>query len=191
MHEPSQTAPGPNWPVWSSTTVPVVVATVLLLLGLVNIVQRATQDDVEDGVLWVQRSMGVVAAEVDPGSPAGRAGVRPGDVLLAIDGQSIEAREDVHALQQAARRGARHVYTLLVLGDRRVAQVTLQPIPRGVGGLYYVLAAVGIFSLLVGATVRTRRPRKTSAEATASATVRSSCEREALLPSAWRYQRSK
>jgi membrane-associated protease RseP (regulator of RpoE activity) len=102
--------------------------------------------------------MGVVAAEVDPGSPAGRAGVRPGDVLLAIDGQSIEAREDVHALQQAARRGARHVYTLLVLGDRRVAQVTLQPIPRGVGGLYYVLAAVGIFSLLVGATVRTRRP---------------------------------
>ncbi len=157
-HEPAQIEPGRLWPVWSSTTVPVVVATVLLLLGLVNIVQRATQDDVEDGVLWVQRSMGVVAAEVDPRSPAGRAGVRPGDVLLAIDGQSIEAREDVHALQQAARPGARHVYTLLVLGDRRLAQVTLQPIPRGVGGLYYVLAAVGIFSLLVGATVRTRRP---------------------------------
>ena len=137
---------------------PVVVATVLLLLGLVNIVQRATQDDVEDGVLWVQRSTGVVAAEVDARSPAGRAGVRPGDVLLAIDGQSIEARDDVHALQQSAQRGARHVYTLLALGDRRVAQVTLQPIPRGVGGLYYVLAAVGIFSLLVGATVRTRRP---------------------------------
>ena len=39
-----------------------------------------------------------------------------------------------------------------------MAQVTLQPIPRGVGGLYYLLAAVGIFTLLVGATVRTRRP---------------------------------
>ena len=159
IHESAQTTSRPRWPGgWSSTTLPVVVATVLLLLGLVNIVQRATQDDVEDGVLWVQRSTGVVAAEVDARSPAGRAGVRPGDVLLAIDGQSIEAREDVHALQQSARRGARHVYTLLVLGDRRVAQVTLQPIPRGVGGLYYVLAAVGIFSLLVGATVRTRRP---------------------------------
>ena len=36
--------------------------------------------------------------------------------------------------------------------------MTLAPIPRGVGSLYYVLAAVGIFSLLVGATVRTRRP---------------------------------
>ena len=42
----------PTWPGWSSTTLPVVVATVLLLLGLVNIVQRATQEDVEDGVLW-------------------------------------------------------------------------------------------------------------------------------------------
>ena len=79
-------------------------------------------------------------------------------MLLAVDGQAIEARDDVHALQQAAGRGTRHTYTLLTLGDRRVAQVALAPIPRGVGGLYYVLAAVGIFSLLVGATVRTRRP---------------------------------
>ena len=140
------------------TTLPVGVAAMLLLLGLANIVQRATSDDVEDGVLWVQRTTGVVAAEVDPVSPAARAGVRAGDVLLAVDGQAIEARDDVHALQQAASRGTRHTYTLLTLGDRRVTQVTLAPIPRGVGSLYYVLAAVGIFSLLVGATVRTRRP---------------------------------
>ena len=122
------------------TTLPVAVAAALLLLGLANIVQRATRDDVEDGVLWVQRSTGVVAAEVDPGSPAARAGVRAGDVVLAVDGQAIEAREDVHAIQQTATRGTRHVYTLLTLGDRRVAQVTLAPIPRGVGSLYYVLA---------------------------------------------------
>ena len=140
------------------TTLPVGVAAMLLLLGLANIVQRATRDDVEDGVLWVQRTTGVVAAEVDPVSPAARAGVRAGDVLLAVDGQAIEARDDVHALQQQANRGTRHTYTLLTLGDRRVTQVTLAPIARGVGSLYYVLAAVGIFSLLVGATVRTRRP---------------------------------
>ncbi len=147
-----------EWQVRMRTTLPVAVAAALLLLGLANIVQRATRDDVEDGVLWVQRSTGVVAAEVDPGSPAARAGVRAGDVVLAVDGQAIEAREDVHAIQQTANRGTRHVYTLLTLGDRRVAQVTLAPIPRGVGSLYYVLAGVGIFSLLVGATVRTRRP---------------------------------
>lgn len=143
---------------WSRTTLPVVVATVLLMLGLVNIVQRATFDDVEDGVLWVQRSTGIVAADVDPRSPAGRAGVKAGDILLAIDGQPVEDRDDVLAMQQAARRGARHTYTLLAAGAQRLSEVSLAPIPRGVGGLYYVLAAVGIFSLLVGATVRTRRP---------------------------------
>jgi two-component system NtrC family sensor kinase len=148
----------PEWQTRMRTTFPVAVSAVLLLLGLANIVQRATGDDVEDGVLWVQRSTGVVAAEVDPASPAARAGVRAGDVLLAVDGQTIEAREDVHALQQAATRGTRHTYTLLTLGDRRVTQVTLAPMPRGVGSLYYVLAGVGIFSLLIGATVRTRRP---------------------------------
>ena len=34
----------------------------------------------------------------------------------------------------------------------------MAPLPSGAGGLYYVLAAVGIFTLLVGAAVRTRRP---------------------------------
>ena len=158
VHASAPLTPASEWRQRARTTLPVVVATVLLLAGLVNIVQRASQDDVEDGVLWVQRSTGVVAAEVDARSPAGKAGIRPGDVLLAVDGQPIEARDDVYALQQVAARGARHTYTLLTLGDRRVTQVALAPIPRGVGGLYYVLAAVGIFSLLVGATVRTRRP---------------------------------
>ena len=155
---PSVHGSAPASAAWSRTTLPVLVATVLLMLGLVNIVQRATVDDVEDGVLWVQRSTGVVAADVDPRSPAGRAGVKAGDILLAIDGQPIEGRDDVLALQQAAERGARHTYTLLEAGARRVTEVALAPMPRGVGGLYYVLAAVGIFSLLVGATVRTRRP---------------------------------
>ena len=156
--DPTRVRDAAEWRGRMRTTLPVGVAAALLLLGLANIVQRATRDDVEDGVLWVQRSTGVVAADVDPASPAARAGVRAGDVLLAVDGQAIEAREAVHELQQAATRGTRHTYTLLTLGDRRVTQVTLAPMPRGVGTLYYVLAAVGVFSLLVGATVRTRRP---------------------------------
>ena len=39
-----------------------------------------------------------------------------------------------------------------------LVEVRLAPIPSGARGLYYVLAAVGIFSLLVGAAVRLRRP---------------------------------
>jgi PAS domain S-box-containing protein len=138
--------------------VPIVAALALLVMGIANIVQRATSDEVEDGVLWVERSAGVVAAEVASASPADRAGVKPGDVLLAIDGAPVTERAAVFALQVAARAGDRHAYTLLRTGSREVATVTMAPLPSGSGGLYYVLAGVGIFTLLVGATVRTRRP---------------------------------
>jgi len=127
-------------------------------MGITNIVQRATSDEVEDGVLWVERNAGVVAAEVARGSAAARAGVRPGDVLLAVDGRPVSARDDVLSLQLEAKAGERHTYTLLRLDSREVAEVAMAPLPGGAGGLYYVLAAVGIFTLLVGAVVRTRRP---------------------------------
>jgi hypothetical protein len=84
--------------------------------------------------------------------------VRPGDILIAIDNQPIEGRADVLAIQQHARAGDRHTYTLLRLGSREMANVSLAPMPSGAGLFYYVLAAVGIFTLLVGAAVRARRP---------------------------------
>jgi two-component system NtrC family sensor kinase len=147
-----------DWRDWFRTVLPVVTALLLLALGLANITQRATTDEVEDGVLWVERTAGVVAAEIANGSAADRAGVRAGDVLLAVDGQAVESRYDVLAMQQRAARGERHTYTLLRLGSREVAEVAMAPVPSGTGVLYYVLAAVGIFTLLVGAAVRARRP---------------------------------
>ena len=102
---------------WRQTVLPVAVTLALLTLGLANVVSRATSNEVEDGVLWVERAVGVVAAEVSAPSAASRAGVRPGDVLLAIDNQPIDGRADVLALQHQAQPGARHTYTLLRLGD--------------------------------------------------------------------------
>jgi PAS domain S-box-containing protein len=147
-----------DWRDWPRTVLPVVAALLFLALGLANIAQRAASDDVEDGVLWVERSVGVVAAEIAAGSSADRAGVRAGDVLIAMDGHPVESRNDVLTMQQQAARGERHSYTLLRLGSREVAEVAMEPVPSGAGVLYYALAAVGIFTLLVGAAVRTRRP---------------------------------
>ena len=146
------------WREWRQTALPVAVTLALLALGLANVVTRATSAEVEDGVLWVERAVGVVAAEVASPSAASRAGVRAGDVLIAIDNQPIEGRADVLALQHASRPGDRHGYTLLRLGTREMAHVSLAPMPSGAGLFYYVLAAVGIFTLLVGAAVRARRP---------------------------------
>jgi PAS domain S-box-containing protein len=142
---------------WRRAALPVAVAVCLLALGIANIVSRATSMDVEDGVLWVERSVGVVAAEVALPSAGDRGGVRPGDVLLAIDGRPVESRAQVLAQQQRGQAGEKHTYTLLRLGSRAVIDVSLVPLPKGAGALYFLLAAVGIFTLLVGVAVRTRR----------------------------------
>ena len=45
-----------------ATVIGLVLAAVLLPLGLANMVLRARWHEVEDGVLWVARTEGVVAA---------------------------------------------------------------------------------------------------------------------------------
>ncbi len=160
--EPQTLMPPPNrdhwWREWRQTALPVAVTLALLALGLANVVSRATSTDVEDGVLWVERAVGVVAAEVAAPSAGSRAGVQPGDILIAIDNHPVESSDDVFAIQREGHPGSAHNYTLLRLGSREVANISLAPTPGGAGLFYYVLAAVGIFTLLVGAAVRARRP---------------------------------
>ena len=156
------------WREWRRTALPVAVTLGLLALGLANVVFRATSSEVEDGVLWVEREVGVVAAEIAERSAADRAGVRPGDILLAIDNQPIDGRADVLEMQHRGEPGERHNYTLLRLGSREIAHVTLAPMPNGAGLFYYVLAAVGIFTLLVGAAVRAATARSIRRRCTSS-----------------------
>ena len=59
----------------------------LAALGVYNLVQKATWTVMDDGVFWKQAPQGLVAARLAPGGPAARAGVRAGDVLLAVDGK--------------------------------------------------------------------------------------------------------
>jgi hypothetical protein len=134
------------------------IVAVLLALGAANIVARATWHEVEDGVLWVPRSQGVTAADLAGGSAASRAGLRAGDVLVAIDGRPVDSPADVVDFAHLAKPGSLVTYTLLRLGTREMIQVQLAPVPQGNSVLYYVLAAVGVFTLVVGAAVRLRRP---------------------------------
>ena len=130
----------------------------LLVLAFANIAVRSNWSEVEDGVLWVSRAEGVVAVEVGTRSAAERAGIRPGDVLLAINGQPVDSPTSVVDRLHAGPRGDQLAYVVLRLGSQELHELTLQPIPSGSRALYFVLAAVGIFTLLVGASVRLRRP---------------------------------
>ncbi len=147
-----------GWPAAWPAVVTVAVTALLFGLGIANLVIRATWHEADDGVLWVDRVEGVTAFGVAPGTPAARAGIRPGDLLAAIDGDFVERPSDVTNLLRRAKEGQPVTYRLLRLGTAEAFDFRLASIPRGNTSLYYVLAPVGLFTLLVGATVRLRRP---------------------------------
>jgi two-component system NtrC family sensor kinase len=136
------------------------VVVCLLVLAALNLYAK-TWTEITDGVLWVSRGSYVVASAVAEGFPGGRAGVQPGDAVLKVGDRVIESPADVTAALHTAADGATLVYAIArttASGNMDVVDVTVTGIPSGGGWLYFALAGVGIFSLLVGTAVRLRRP---------------------------------
>src|SRR3954463_1695841 len=147
-----------RWLAWGRSLFAVAVVIVLVILGIANVAMYSRWHEVEDGVLWSARAEGVTASDVVAGSAAATAGIERGDVLLAVNVEPVLSPAEVVEYQHRSHAGTRLAYTLLRLGTRQGLEVSLTPAPRG-GSLYFVLAAVGLFTLLVGASVRLRRPR--------------------------------
>jgi two-component system, NtrC family, sensor kinase len=143
---------------WLRSTVHLAIVAALLCLAAANLTKRATWNELEDGVLWDESSGALSAKEVDARSPAAKAGVRPGDVLIAVNGLGVESQKAVVDAMHAAAKGDTLTYSLLRLNSATIVHVPLGPVPAGSRTRYFLLAAVGIFSLLVGAGVRLRRP---------------------------------
>ncbi len=150
--------PESRWLTWGRSALAGSIALVLIGLGVANIATRARWQEVEDGVLWDVRSEGVTASEVAGGSTGALAGITRGDILLAVNGQPIYSLADVVGYQHRSRVGGELTYTLVRLGTRQPIQVGLGPAAPS-SSMYFVLAAVGLFTLLVGVSVRLRRPR--------------------------------
>ena len=143
---------------WGRSVLAGAVVAVLIVLGVANIAMHARWHEVEDGVLWAARAEGVTAAEVAAGSAGEAAGIQRGDLLLAVNGSPVQTPGDVVEYQHRSHEGTQLSYTLLRLGTRQGLDVSLAPAPQK-SSMYFVLAAVGLFTLLVGAAVRLRRPR--------------------------------
>jgi PAS domain S-box-containing protein len=142
--------------------IPVAVSAVLVTCALINVVVVRSYEvtaAVDDGVLWTSDGSAAVRAfEVHTGSPAHAAGVQRGDTLMAIDGRPVESTEQVAKALASVRAGGSVTYAISrgVVDDLIDVRLELVPGPRY--DLYYPLAAVGIFGLLVGVSVRLRRP---------------------------------
>jgi two-component system, NtrC family, sensor kinase len=136
------------------------VVAALLALGILNISVKSWTE-MDDGVLWANNGANITASLVADGSPAARAGIHPGDSLLRIDDRLIEGESDVVAALHAAKPGAALQYAIIRQGSQSgtdLITIAVQGISSGPHWLYLTLASVGIFSLLVGASVRLRRP---------------------------------
>lgn len=140
----------------SMTTGVIVVA--LLCLAALNIVQRVTWSEMEDGVLWTMTGGEVAAAEVATGTAAQRAGLQRGDVLLAIGDREVLRIDDVSDVLHTTPSGTTLHYLIRRDQARQQTTIDVAPVPSSPLALYLALAAVGVFSLLVGASVRLRRP---------------------------------
>jgi PAS domain S-box-containing protein len=146
------------WLVWGRSVFALTIVAILLGLGVANIGTRARWHEVEDGVLWAGRAEGVTALEVARASAGDAAGIQRGDVLLAVNGSPVQTPADVVEYQHRGHEGTRLAYTLLRLGTQQALEVSLAPALRA-SSMYFVRAAVGLFTLVVGASVRLRRPR--------------------------------
>jgi PAS domain S-box-containing protein len=159
MHLPvASSSRGPRLGTWTRNSAFLAVVACLLALAAANISLRASWNEVEDGVLWTSLPDGVVAAELAADGPAAQAGVQPGDLLVAIDGHAVDTVEQVLQTLHGSRQGDQLSYTVLRSGARSLLQISVRPAPQGHRALYFVLAAVAIFTLLVGCSVRIRRP---------------------------------
>ena len=78
-------------------------------------IRAQTATDVIAAALQLQTDRGAIIADVAPGSPAAHAGLRSGDLVLALDGKRIENGRQLHV--GIYRRSVGETVTLEILRD--------------------------------------------------------------------------
>ena len=90
-------------------------------------VQNVRLDSAAAGALGMPGG-GVFVTSVEPGGPAARAGIREGDVLIAVDEDAVAGVDDLHRVLTAERLG--RTATLTLLREGRRLHVALEPADR-------------------------------------------------------------
>ncbi len=80
--------------------------------------------------LKVDQERAVRIVEVVPNGPAHRAGLQPGDVLLALDGSAVDHVDDLHRLLDEESIGERYTALILRRGSPLEVEVTPSEAPE-------------------------------------------------------------
>ncbi len=139
----------------------ILATTVLVIIGVVNLRDRASWVEPWDGVFWIETAEGLRAEEVDSGSPADLGGIRAGDLLKTINGREIRNLGEYFPTIDRIGLNASASYGVTTAGRSRNVDVTLggrgmmaaKDIPRAL--LAFLHLAIGLFLVLRAA----REPR--------------------------------
>ena len=121
-----------------------------------NFLQRARYDLVDDGVAWSDGPSGVEAWKVAPDSPASAAGIRSGDVLLAIN--DVPVPKAAHVARRLYRAGqwTQLRYKLERNGEEFETRLITTPPHKPISVENY-LRVVGLLYLFIGLFIFARR----------------------------------
>lgn len=78
----------------------------------------------------LERPMGALVAQVQEGSPAARAGLQPGDVIIGFGGRAIERSADLPKLVGSMKAGSEADMKVMRDGDEKMLAVTLGELPE-------------------------------------------------------------
>ncbi len=91
-------------------------------------IQSVSQDLAES--FGLDRPRGALVAEVTPGSPAAKAGIRAGDIILSYDGNEVDDSGALPPLVGSTKVGTQVLVTVLRNGQKKQMQVTIAELTR-------------------------------------------------------------
>src|SRR5215468_10624909 len=127
-----------------------------IIFSWYNFVQRSRSDLVDDGVAWTDSASGVEAWKVAPDSPASAAGIRSGDLLLAIN--DVPVPKAAHVARRLYRAGlwTQLRYKLERNGEEFETRLITTP-PNKPLSVENYLRVVGLLYLFIGLFIFARR----------------------------------
>jgi two-component system NtrC family sensor kinase len=127
-----------------------------VIFALINFDQRSRFEVVYDGVAWLDTDHGIQANRVSPNSPATRAGIRPGDVLLTINKAPIARAAQVAQRLERAGLWTQVRYKLSRGGEEFETPLLTAPAEKPLATENY-LRIVGLLYLFIGLFIFIRR----------------------------------
>ena len=143
-----------NFPVPLKYAAATLLSISLVLIGVLNLRDRASWTERTDGVFWIESEGALEASSIVDDSPAGRAGIERGCRLLSIDNRSIENIGQYYDLLDKVRPGTSLQYLVETASGNRSVSIRIESRSLLTGRdfvraiLAFLYLGIGIFVLI-------------------------------------------